>query len=85
MREAILLPGAQAYRDLMSDAERRAIDQRLARIEHGMVADIVTTLDEPDAPPIHVFDDGTWRIVYIVPDEATIVVLGIRHTLDLPD
>jgi hypothetical protein len=85
MREAMLLPGARAYRDVMSDTERRAIDQRLARIERGMIAGIVATLDEPDAPAVHILDDGTWRIVHLVPDQATTGVLDVRHILDARD
>ena len=85
MRETVLLPGPRAYRDLMSDVERRAIDDRLALIERGIAADVVTRLDDPDAPLVHIFDDGTWRIVYMLPDQAAVAVLGIRHALDLPE
>jgi hypothetical protein len=85
MREAILLSGARATYDVMGDAERRDVDHRLGLIERDQAPAAVTAFDDPAAPRVSIFDDGTWRIVYTVPDQATVLILGIRHALDLLD
>ena len=85
MREVVLRGEARAYYDLMSDAERAQVDERLGYLEHDPSANGTTTFDIPDVPGVRLFDDGTWRLGYRVPDEATVVVFVLKHALDLPD
>lgn len=84
VREAILLGGARAYYDLMSVDERDAIDGILRFLEDDPPVDRITVFDAPDAPDVRAFDNGTWRIGYQIPDNATIAVFALRHVLDLP-
>lgn len=84
MREAALRGSARAYYGLMSDAERDQVDLLLRRLETDPSADDVTTIDIPEMPNIRLLDDGMWRLLYSIPDEATVVILAISHALDLP-
>ena len=83
MREAILRPGAREYHTLMSDAERDAVDRRIQRLERDPSPDGRTTFAVPDSPGLFFYDDGTWQMVYAVPDEATVIIRSIAHVLDL--
>jgi hypothetical protein len=85
MREAILQAGARRYYQLMSDAEQAAIDARLARLERDPTPDGITTFAVPGVPELFLYDDGTWQMRYLVPDDATVVIRSIAHALDLPD
>ncbi len=86
MREAILRPGARDYYELMSDAEQAAIDERAAQLEYDSTPDGIAIFEVPGTPDLFLYDDGTWQMRYRVPDDATIVILGIHHVLDLlPD
>ena len=84
MREAILRPGARDYYDLMSDAERAAVDRRINRLERDPSADGRTTFAVPEIPGLFLYDDGTWQILYAIPDDATLLIRSIAHALDLP-
>ena len=69
----------------MSDAEQAAIDERLARLERDPTPDGISTFAVPGAPGLLLYDDGTWQMRYLVPDEATVAIRSIAHALDLPD
>ena len=85
MREAVLRPPARDYRNLMSDTEYAQTERILDRLERDPSVDGLTTFAVPDLPGQFVFDDGTWRMVCSIPDEATVVIRAIAHTLDLPN
>jgi hypothetical protein len=85
MREAILRPAARRYYDLMSEAEAADIDRRIARLERDPGPDGITILEVRDAPGLYLYDDGTWEMYFLVPDETTIAIRSIAHALDLPD
>ncbi len=82
MREAALRGQARAYYELMSPAERAAIAQRSARLERDPSPDGRTTFAHPDAPGLLVYD-GTWQMIYTVPDDATVIIRSIGQALDL--
>jgi hypothetical protein len=84
MREAILMPGAKEYRDLMSEAEWEAVRRRINRLEQDASPDDRTTFAVPDVPGLFTYDDGTWQMIYVVPDDATLVIRTIAHVFDLP-
>ncbi len=83
MREAALRGQARAYYELMSPAERAAIAQRSARLERDHSPDGRTTFAHPDASVLLVYDDGTWQMIYTVPDDASVIIRSIAHALDL--
>lgn len=85
MREAIVLAGPRAYLDIMSDGEREAVDRWLRRLEADPSPDGITTFAVPETPDMFVGDDGTWRLVYVVPDNATVIVRALSNALDLRD
>ncbi|MGH2587427.1 MAG: hypothetical protein ACRDJE_21130 [Dehalococcoidia bacterium] len=84
MREAGFRGAARVYYDLMSPAERAAIDRIIVRLEHDHTADGMSTFDVPDVPGLLLYDDRTWQVLYSVPDEASLVIQSIAHALDLP-
>ncbi len=69
----------------MSAAECAQVDERLASLEQDPSADGITTFEIPDVPGMRLFDDGTWRLGYRLPDEAAVIVFVLKHALDLPD
>lgn len=81
----MLRGAARASYDLMSSVERASIDRGIARLERDANPDGATTYAVPDAPHLFLYDDGTWQMRYTVPDDATVVILGIDHALDLPN
>jgi hypothetical protein len=85
MREAVLRPPARDYRDLMSDAENAQTERILERLERDASVDGYTTFAVPEIPGLFVFDDGTWQMIYSLPDDATVVIRAIAHALDLPE
>ena len=85
MREVALRGAARAYYALMSGAERAAIDQATRLLEQNAQPDGLITFEVPGLPSLRVYDDGTWQMVYVVPDEATVVIRSIAHALDLPE
>jgi hypothetical protein len=85
MREAVLRPAARDYRNLMSDAEYAQTERILDHLERDSSADGLMTFAVPNIPGLFVFDDGTWQVVYSLPDEATVVIRAIAHALDLPE
>ena len=85
MREAILLPGARAYRALMSEAEQLEVERRINRLERDASVDNRTTFAIPGTSELFLYEDGLWRMTYATPDAATIVVRSIAHALDLPN
>jgi hypothetical protein len=84
MREAILSPGARTYSDEMSDAERAAIDRRIARLEDNPIPDQRTTFAAPSIPGFFLYDDEVWRLSYATPNDAALATRSIAHVLDLP-
>jgi hypothetical protein len=84
MREAAFRRAAYASYDLISQAEREAIDRAIARLERDPTADGLNTFEIPGTTGLLLYDDGTWQIVYALPDDATLVIRSIAHTLDLP-
>ena len=83
MRKAALRGSAQRYYALMSPAERQQIDERRQYLEQHPEPDDRTTFLVPELPGLRLFDDGEWRIIYSVPDDATVVILHLRHVFDL--
>ena len=69
----------------MSDAEYAQTERILDRLEQDPSVDGHVTFAVPDIPGLFIFDDGTWQIVYSIPDDATVVIRAIAHALDLPE
>ena len=72
------------YHELMSPTERASVDRAIARLEYNTSPDGVTTFEIPGTPRF-LYDDGTWQIIYEVPDEVVVLVHSIAHALDLSD
>ena len=62
MREAALFGQARAYYELMSDAERAALRERVAQLERDPSPDGVTTFGLPGIPGFFIYNDDVWRV-----------------------
>jgi hypothetical protein len=83
VREAVLRPGARATYLMLDEGERDAVDHRLALIEHDPSVDHRVKFEFPRPPlMLRLFDDGEWRILYYLPDQATVAIQAISHVLD---
>ena len=80
MREARFSTPARTFFDSLSDRDQADVLYLVLLLEQNAEVDNALRFYVPRPPPIlRAIDDGTWHIVYHLPDAATVKILSIER------